>query len=83
MVNEFLVRLGTLLTVVGIGLFILFGASYMATTPDFVYFFAGLISVIVGWRLLKRKTPPPPVERFSTVRKLFAKPKKKEEGKKE
>ena len=83
MVNEFLARLGTLLTVIGIGLLILFGASYMANTPDFRYFFLGLISMFVGWRFLKRKTPPPPVERFSAARKLFAKPKKKQEGKKE
>jgi hypothetical protein len=55
----------------------------MANTPDFRYFFLGLISMFVGWRFLKRKAPPPPAGRFSTLRKLFAKPKKKQEGKKE
>ena len=83
MINEFLIRMGTLFTLAGIGLFILFGASTMNNTPDFLYFFLGLISIFIGWRFLKRKAPPPPSERFATLRKLWGNSKKKEEGKKE
>ena len=83
MINEFLIRMGTFFTLIGIGLFILFGASFMNNAPDFLYFFLGLISVFIGWRFLKRKAPPPPSERFSTLRKLWGSSKKKQEGKKE
>ena len=84
MVNEFLVRLGTFFTLVGVCLIILFAATYLGNAPDFKYFFLGLISMLIGWRLSKRKTPPPPSGRFAYIRKMRENSKKHpEEGKKE
>ena len=84
MVNEFLIRLGTFFTLIGICLIILFAATYLGNAPDFLYFFLGLISIVIGWRLSKRKEPPPPSGRFAYVRKMRENSKKhKEEGKKE
>ena len=83
MFKEFFIRVGTLFTLAGIGMFILFMVSYLNNTPDFIYFFLGLISVIIGWRLSRRKAPPPPSGRFATLRKLRESSKKKPEGKKE
>jgi flagellar biosynthesis component FlhA len=84
MVNEFLIRIGTFFTLIGVGLIILFAATYLGNAPDFKYFFLGLISMFIGWRLSKRKAPPPPSGRFATVRKMQERSKKRqEEGKKE
>ena len=84
MVNEFLIRLGTFFTLIGICLIILFAATYLGNAPDFKYFFLGLISIFIGWRLSKRKEPPPPSGRFAYVRKMRENSKKRqEEGKKE
>ncbi len=68
MVNEFLIRMGSFFTIIGIGLMVLFAITYLGNTPDFKYFFLGLISIFVGWRLSRRKTPPPPSGRFATIR---------------
>ncbi len=84
MVNEFLIRLGTFFTLIGICLIILFMATYLGNAPDFKYFFLGLISMFIGWRLSKRKEPPPPSGRFAYVRKMRENSKKhQDEGKKE
>jgi len=84
MVNEFLIRIGAFFTLIGIGLIIMFGATYLGNAPDFKYFFLGLISMVIGWRLSKRKAPPPPSGRFAYIRKMRGNSKKhQEEGKKE
>ena len=84
MVNELLIRIGTFFTLIGVGLIILFVATYFGNAPDFKYFFLGLISMFIGWRLSKRKEPPPPSGRFAYVRKMQERSKKhQEEGKKE
>ena len=84
MVNEFLIRLGTFFALIGICLIILFAATYLGNAPDFLYFFLALISIVIGWRLSKRKAPPPSSGRFATLRKMRENSKKrKEEGKKE
>jgi flagellar biosynthesis component FlhA len=82
MVNEFLIRLGTFFTLIGICLIILFGATYLGNAPDFLYFFLGLISIVIGWRLSKRKEPPPPSGRFAYVRKMRENSKKRQEEEK-
>jgi flagellar biosynthesis component FlhA len=82
MVNEFLIRIGAFFTLIGIGLIILFVATYLGNAPDFKYFFLGLISMFIGWRLSKRKAPPPPSGRFAYIRKMRENSKKhQEEGK--
>ena len=84
MVNEFLIRMGAFFTLIGIGLIIYFAATYLGNAPDFKYFFLGLISMFIGWRMSKRKAPPPPSGRFAYIRKMRENSKKRqEEGKKE
>jgi flagellar biosynthesis component FlhA len=80
--NEFLIRMGTFFYLIGFGLIILFVASFTSSVPDFIYFFLGLISLFIGWRLSRRKTPPPPSGRFATWRKWREGSKKKKEEKK-
>jgi flagellar biosynthesis component FlhA len=83
MFNEFLVRMGSFFTVIGLGLIILFALTYMANAPDFNFFFLGLVSIYVGWRLSRRKAPPPPSGRFATIRKWRENATKKPGEKKE
>jgi len=83
MVNEFLIRMGSFFTVIGIGLMILFSITYFGNAPDFKYFFLGLLSIFVGWRLSRRKAPPPPSGRFATIRRMRENSKKRQEGKPE
>jgi flagellar biosynthesis component FlhA len=84
MINEFLIRMGNFFTLIGIGLMIYFAATYLGSAPDFKYFFLGIFSLFIGWRLSRRKTPPPQSGRFAYIRKMQENSKKrKEEGKKE
>ena len=87
MINEFLIRMGSFFTLIGIGLMILFAVTYFGNAPDFRFFFFGLISILIGWRLLRRKAPPPPSGRFATLRRWREssrrQPEEKSEGKKE
>jgi len=83
MFNEFLVRMGSFFTIIGIGLMVLFAVTYLANAPDFNFFFLGLVSIYVGWRLSRRKSPPPPSGRFATIRKWRESGKNKPEEKKE
>jgi hypothetical protein len=84
MINEFLIRMGNFFTLIGIGLMIYFGATYLGSAPDFKYFFLSIFSLLIGWRLSRRKAAPPPSGRFATIRKMQENSKKrKEEGKKE
>ena len=83
MFNEFLIRMGSFFTIIGIGLMVLFAITYMANAPDFKFFFLGLASIYVGWRLSRRKAPPQPSGRFATIRKWREGTKNKPEEKKE
>jgi hypothetical protein len=88
--KDFLFRTGTFFVLVGIGTIILFGASMCATSDttasigndlqtNGIFFFAGLISLAFGWYLKRITAPPPkpPSERFSGLRKIFERRKKK------
>ena len=84
MVNEFLIRLGTFFTLIGICLIILFVATYLGNAPDFLYFFLGLISMSSagGCRNVKRLRHRADV--LHTLRKMRENSKKhQDEGKKE
>ena len=70
MFNEFLIRIGTFLLLIGIGVFILFVASDMGGKTNFDYLFWSVLSVTVGLMLRRRKAPPPPSGRFGYLRKL-------------
>ncbi|HUI88130.1 MAG TPA: hypothetical protein VLX61_05350 [Anaerolineales bacterium] len=80
MINEFLIRVGSFFTLVGIGLMILFAITYFGNAPDFKFFFLGLISIFVGWQLSRRKAPPPPSGRFAALRRMRENSKKRQEG---
>ena len=75
MINEFLIRIGSFFIWLGIGLIILFAASYLNNTPEFMYFFLGLISIFGGARLYRRKAPPPPSGRFAMLHRMRTGPK--------
>ena len=68
-VNEFLVRVGTFLILLGIGMLILFVASDYANQSNFDYLFWAVLAVTVGFMLRRRKPPPPPSGRFESLRK--------------
>jgi hypothetical protein len=69
MVNEFLVRVGTFLILLGMGMLILFIASDYAKQSNFDYLFWAVLAVTVGFMLRRRKAPPPPSGRFESLRK--------------
>jgi hypothetical protein len=88
--KDFLFRTGTFFVLIGIGMMILFGASMCApsdTTTSIgndlqsngLFFLAGIISFAFGWYLKRITAPPPrpPSERFSGLRKIFQRRKKK------
>ncbi len=68
--EEFILRVGTYLIVVGVGIFILFIASEYAAQTNFDYLFWALILMMSGMLLRRRKPSPPPSERFSILRRL-------------
>jgi hypothetical protein len=70
MIKEFITRIGTFFLLIGIGIFILFIASDYANKTNFDYLFWAVLSVTIGIMLRRRKTPPPPSDRFSYVRRL-------------
>lgn len=49
--------------------------------PNFDYFFMSLISIGIGVYLRRRVAPPPPAERFQSLRKFGAKRRAKKESK--
>ncbi len=69
MFNEFIIRVGTFLVLVGIGMLILFVASNSANQANFDYLFWAVLAVTVGLMLRRRKTPPPPSGRFESLRR--------------
>ena len=70
MFNEFIIRIGTFFTLIGIGIFILFVASDYAGKANFDYLCAAVLCVTVGIMFRRRKPPNPPSGRFGYVRKL-------------
>lgn len=52
--------------------FAIFVASDFAKKADFDYFFIALILFAVGWYFRRNKKPPPRVERFTRIKKIFA-----------
>ena len=84
MVDEFLARVGTFFTLIGIALMGFFAITYLSNAPDFKYFFFGIISILIGRWFARHKAPRPPSGRFAYLRKMRENSKKrKEEGKKE
>lgn len=70
MFSEFIVRLGTFLILIGIGIIILFAASDYSGQPNFDYLFWAVLSLTLGMVLRGRKAPVPPSGRFGSLRKL-------------
>ena len=79
MISEFVVRLGTFLILIGIGIVILFVASHYSGQADFDYLFWAVLSLTLGILLRGRKAPVPPSGRFGSVRKLRDRSKHHEE----
>ncbi len=69
MFSEFIIRVGTFLVLVGIGMLILFVASNSANQANFDYLFWAVLAVTVGLMLRRRKAPPPPSGRFESLRR--------------
>lgn len=64
------VRVGTFLMVMGLGAFVLFVTSDLASQVDYDYLFAALLLLGIGAGLRRKKTPPPSAGRFAMLRKL-------------
>ncbi len=69
MFKEFLIRIGSFLILIGIGMVILFIASANASQSNFDYLFWAVLAVTVGILLRRRKEPPPPSGRFESLRR--------------
>ncbi len=69
MFREFIVRIGTFLILLGIGVLVLFVASDYAMQPNFDYLFWAVLAVTAGIMLRRLKAPPPPSGRFESLRR--------------
>jgi hypothetical protein len=67
--TDFIARIGTFFFLLGFGLFVLFLASDMADMPQFDYLCLSMLSIGLGWMMVRRKAPPPSAGRFSWVKK--------------
>ena len=74
-------RVGTFFILVGIMLIVLFAASDMQRTPEFDFFFFGLLALAVGIFFRRKAPAPPPSDRFSLIRKMRENAKKRKEEK--
>lgn len=68
--HPFIVRVGTFFLVMGIGVFVLFVTSDIADNVDFDYLFIAMLLIFVGWIFRRKKAPPPPAGRFSSIRRI-------------
>jgi len=68
MLHEFLTRNGTFFILIGVGVLVLFIASDSSGAANFDYLFWAMLSVLVGIFLRRRRDPPGPAGRFSTLR---------------
>ena len=76
-------RIGTFFILVGVGFIILFIASDLAENApvNFDYFFLGVFFMVVAF-LFRRKAPKPPSSnRFSGIRRMRERSKKRKEEK--
>lgn len=73
MLSEFVSRIGLFLILLGAGILILFIASEGAGSADFDYLFWGLLALLVGFFIRRRRESRPPPERFNLLRRLRAK----------
>jgi hypothetical protein len=80
--QEFIIRIGTFLIVIGVGIFILFLASDYANAANFDYLCFAVVAITVGIMLRRQKAPPPPSGRFALWRKMRERPEKTKEEKK-
>ncbi len=72
--KEFIARIGTFFLLIGIGTMWLFIVSDMGNETKFVLFFAGVITLVIGWYFKRITAPPPkPGTRFEGLRKLAQK----------
>ena len=77
--ETFSARMGKFFIFLSFVLFVLFALTDQARQPDFDYFFSSMISLAVGLYLRRRIPPPPPAERFRTLRRWQEKRQNKEE----
>lgn len=70
MFSEFIVRIGTFLILIGIGIVILFAASDHSGQANFDYLFWAVLALTAGILLRRRKAPAPPSGRFGSLHKL-------------
>lgn len=80
--EDLLPRIGTFIILLGIFSFIFFLASDFANQPDFDWLFVGILLLAIGFGFRRRAARPAPASRFSMVRKLREKAKKRKEEKK-
>lgn len=69
MFREFIVRIGTFLILMGLGMLILFVASDYAKQSNFDYLFWAVLAVTVGILMRRLKAPPPRSGRFESLRR--------------
>ncbi len=69
MFREFIIRIGTFLILIGIGMFILFLASDSAKQANFDYLFWAVLAFTIGILLRRLKPAPPPSGRFESLRR--------------
>ena len=77
--NDFVVRIGTFLIILGIFAFIFFLASDFSNQTDFDWLFAGVVLFLIGFVFRRKAPPPPPSGRFSGIRKWRENAKKRKQ----
>ena len=79
--DDFIVRIGTFLMLLGAFFTIMFLASDFSDQTDFDWLFLGVLFLLVGFLFRRRAPPPPPSGRFSGVRKMRENMKKRKQEK--
>ncbi len=69
--DPIIVRVGTFFVVMGGGALILFVISDLAEKVNFDYLFLAALLIGIGWMLRRKRTPPPPANRFSGIRGIL------------
>lgn len=81
MQSELVPRVGTFLTLVGIGLMMVFVTYELGGTAHFDYFLISLILIFIGIRLRLSGRPTSPGARFNSLRSISEKYKQKQDQK--
>ncbi len=86
--DDFIARVGTFFTLVGVGLMILFSASVIPlfdsksqdfqTPTKFDYLFWAVVLLGLGALMRRKAAPPPPSGRFSGIRNFIERHKKQD-----